>query len=521
MPSAITSSPAGDHATERTAILFRESQSVLHRQTDRLFARLMICQWLAGVIAALWISPRTWAGTISHTHWHVWAAVFLGGAITGFPVLLVWRHPGRALTRHTIAVAQMLTSALLIHLTGGRIETHFHVFGSLAFIAFYRDWRLLVSATIVVAVDHLWRGLYWPQSVFGVLAPSPWRWLEHAGWVLFEDVFLLVSIRQSLAETLEVAKRADLEAVNRSMQQQTRELQLEVEHRIATQQKLEEAHKQLLATSRQAGMAEVATSVLHNVGNVLNSVNVASLCVADNLRRSKAAGLSRAVALLREHATDLGAFLTSDPRGKQLPNYLAQLSEHLASEQSDALKELGQLQKNIEHINDIVMMQQSYARVSGVVEAVKVSELVEDALRMNAGALIRHDVQIARELDDGLSIVVDKHKVLQILINLIRNAKYACDESHRPDKQVAVRVSSDDGRVRIAVSDNGIGIPSANLTRIFNHGFTTRKNGHGFGLHSGALAAKEMGGALSVHSDGPGQGATFVLELPLKPMCAS
>jgi signal transduction histidine kinase len=248
---------------------------------------------------------------------------------------------------------------------------------------------------------------------------------------------------------------------------------------------------------------------------VLNSVNVAFACVADGLKRSKAANLSKVVALLREHEADLGGFLTTNAKGKQIPGYLAQLSGHLAGEQAGALKELAQLQKNIEHIKEIVAMQQSYARVSGLTEKVKATDLVEDALRMNAGALDRPDVQLVREYDPQLpEITVEKHKVLQILVNLIRNAKYACDDSRRDDRRLTVRVTNGDHRVRIAIVDNGIGILPENLTRIFNHGFTTRKDGHGFGLHSGALAAKELGGALLVHSDGPGKGATFTLELP-------
>src|SRR5437016_8352946 len=189
-----------DVATKRAAMLFEQGQDCIYRRTDRFFARLMVFQWLAGIAAALWISPKTWAGASSQTHWHVWAAIFLGGAIASFPVFLVWKQPGRALTRHTIAMAQMLTSALLIHLTGGRIETHFHVFGSLAFLAFYRDWRVLTSATLVVALDHLVRGIYWPQSVYGVLAASPWRFVEHTAWVVFEDVFLVIAGRQCLRE---------------------------------------------------------------------------------------------------------------------------------------------------------------------------------------------------------------------------------------------------------------------------------------------------------------------------------
>jgi PAS domain S-box-containing protein len=288
----------------------------------------------------------------------------------------------------------------------------------------------------------------------------------------------------------------------------------DITSRKLSEAELEKTHKQLLETSRRAGMAEVATSVLHNVGNVLNSVNVAASCLADSLRKSKAANLSKVVTMLREHEGDLGAFLTRHPKGKQLPGYLAQLDEHLAGEQAVALKELAGLQKNIEHIKDIVAMQQSYGKVSGVTETMKIADLVEDALRMNAGALTRHDVQVIRDYGNVPPVTIDKHKVLQVLVNLIRNAKQACAESGRLDKQMTMRVANGGNRIRISISDNGVGIPAENLTRIFNHGFTTRKDGHGFGLHSGALAAMEMGGSLTVHSDGPGQGAAFTLELP-------
>jgi PAS domain S-box-containing protein len=282
--------------------------------------------------------------------------------------------------------------------------------------------------------------------------------------------------------------------------------------------KFEAVHKQLLETSRQAGMAEVATSVLHNVGNVLNSVNVSANLLTDDLKRSKRGGLVKAVALMREHRDDLGAFFTSDSRGKQLPDYLEQLANHLATEQTTMLKELQELSSNIGHIKEIVAMQQSYAQVAGVAERVQVSELVEDALRMNTGALIRHNVQVVRDYASNTpEITVDKHKVLQILVNLMRNAKYACDDAGNADKRITLSIASDAAHVRISVVDNGIGIPHENLTRIFNHGFTTRKTGHGFGLHSGSLTAKELGGALLVQSDGVGKGARFTLELPLAP----
>ena len=278
--------------------------------------------------------------------------------------------------------------------------------------------------------------------------------------------------------------------------------------------KLEQLHRQLLETSRQAGMAEVATSVLHNVGNVLNSVNVSATLVADHVRHSKTANIAKLVTLFDQHKTDLVAFLTQDPRGQTIPAYLGTLAEMLAAEQKVLIAELAHLCKNVEHIKDIVAMQQSYAGNSGVVETISVPDLLEDALRINAGSLARHTVEIFRDYQARPVVTTDKHKVLQILINLIRNAKYACDESGRTDKQITVRTTSDDRGVQLAIIDNGVGIPAENLTRIFNHGFTTRKHGHGFGLHGSALAAKELGGALTVQSDGPGHGATFILALP-------
>src|SRR5438045_554560 len=181
--------PSSEKTTDRATELFSQIQDTVHKQTDRLFASLMIFQWLAGIFISFWFSPKAWVGTQSSVHIHVWAALFLGGAITSVPVLLALFQSGKPLTRHIIAVGQVLTSALLIHLTGGRIETHFHVFGSLAFLAFYRDWKVLLTATVVVAVDHMARGIFWPQSVFGVLTSSPWRWMEHAGWVVFEETF--------------------------------------------------------------------------------------------------------------------------------------------------------------------------------------------------------------------------------------------------------------------------------------------------------------------------------------------
>jgi len=299
------------------------------------------------------------------------------------------------------------------------------------------------------------------------------------------------------------------------VQERTAELQKEIIERERAQTELEGIHRQLLVASRQAGMAEVATNVLHNVGNVLNSVNVSANLIVARMHKSGASGLAKVVTLLRTHESDLGTFMTADARGKHVVRHLENLSEHLKAEQTTTVEELESLRANIDHIKDIVTMQQSYAKVAGVQEIINVIDLVEDSLRLNAGALTRHGVEVLRDFQGRPVVNLDKHKVLQIIINLVRNAKYACEESGRSDKQITLRVTTLDARVTIAVIDNGVGIAPENLTRIFNHGFTTRAAGHGFGLHSGALAARELGGSLIAHSDGPGLGAKFTLELPL------
>ena len=218
--------------TGRAEALYRNDLDIGRRYTDRIMCGLMVLQWLFGIIAALVISPQTWIGTYSQTNIHVYAAVFLGGALTGLPIYMARYFPGEVITRHCMAVCQMLWSALLIHLTGGRIETHFHVFGSLAFLAFYRDWRVLITATLVVGLDHLIRGVFWPISVFGVTTASNWRWLEHVAWVAFEDVVLVVSCLRGNHELRGIAVRqAEIEKAKEELTLTGQDLRFEMAER--------------------------------------------------------------------------------------------------------------------------------------------------------------------------------------------------------------------------------------------------------------------------------------------------
>jgi len=276
------------------------------------------------------------------------------------------------------------------------------------------------------------------------------------------------------------------------------------------------AQQRLMTLSRQAGMAEVATGVLHNVGNVLNSVNVSATLVAERIRESPIEKLALLARMLEDHSGHLPDFFNTDPKGKRVVPYLVNLAACLAEEREVALRELQLLTGHIEHIKQIVATQQSYGKVCGLIENVSLKSLVEDAIRIVGPGLDRRGIRLELGHEEVPSVAVDKHTILQILLNLLRNAEEAIDAHGKTEKLIRVSICRQgEDRVRIEVRDNGVGLAPENLTRIFQHGFTTKTGGHGFGLHSGALAAQQLGGTLRAESDGPGLGATFTLELPV------
>jgi len=291
----------------------------------------------------------------------------------------------------------------------------------------------------------------------------------------------------------------------------------DITERKRAESTLKAAQEKLLETAREVGMAEVATGVLHNVGNVLNSVSVTAESIQKRVRNSKISYLADVVSLLDQHANELGTFITTEGRGKKLPVFLANLSAELVDEQQRCLEALEALTKHVQHVGDIIQLQQSHSKAKGLIEPTSLAELVEDTIQINSEALTRNNVEVRREIASLPTVLIDRHKVLQMLTNLISNAIYALSKSTRDDKVLKICVGeSKDGYVRIDVCDNGIGIPKENLTRIFEHGFTTKTKGHGFGLHSTALSANELNGSIRAHSDGLGKGAMFTVELPFK-----
>lgn len=321
--------------------------------------------------------------------------------------------------------------------------------------------------------------------------------------------------------TRQRAQQAVLEAkemLEQRVVERTRELQDQVNAKEQARAELAEAQQRLMELSRASGMAEVATGVLHNVGNVLNSVNVGADVAESRIRELRVDQMVGAVEMLTQHREDLAGFLGADPVGQRVLPYLEKLGKHFQQERGGLLEEIRLVRDHVDHIKRIVATQQSYAKISGVIEDISLAQLADDAFHIAQAGFQRHKVRVERQYEELPPVAADKHNILQILLNLLQNAKQAIKEADPPDRVVHIRIRHSTGmRARIEVQDSGIGLPPESLTRIFAHGFTTKKDGHGFGLHSGALAAKQMGGALWAESDGPGRGATFILELPSAP----
>ena len=363
-----------------------------------------------------------------------------------------------------------------------------------------------------------------PADVRVTKLPSWWT-ARHAlavlavlGSILLLAMSWIFELRRRVTQRTQAlqAEIKDHERTEHQLQLKTDMLEKEIEERLRMEREIEKGHKQLLATSRLAGMAEVATSVLHNVGNVMTSVNVLSSAIVKQVHQSKAPNVTRLGDLLRQNQEQLGKFITEDQRGQMLPTYVSDLGGHLSQEQSSLLEKVNALKENIHHINEIVALQQDYTSVTGLLEKVTPVELVENALRMHGESMKRHHIKVTQQFQNLPPVTLDRHKTLQILFNLLENAKHACLQTSHGEHEVVIGLKACGAdRFELSVTDNGMGISAENLPRIFDQGFSTRRDGHGFGLHSSILMAQDMGGTLTVQSQGPGLGASFTLRLPV------
>ncbi len=281
--------------------------------------------------------------------------------------------------------------------------------------------------------------------------------------------------------------------------------------------RLEVTYKKLMETAHRAGMAEVAANVLHNVGNALNSISVSAGIITEKITNSEIANLTRLAELLSKHSADLAEFLTNDPQGKHIPTYLAEVSGYLSAQQTETIEKLHSLMKNVEQVKDIIKTQQTYTGAGRQQDNVSLNELIENAIEINNAGLERQNIEIIREYDDIGNILIDRQRMLQILVNLIDNAECSLSKNGKEPKLLKIRtVKNGSEKVRIEVADNGVGINPAELGAIFENGYTTKQAGHGFGLYSSLQAAKDMQATLTAKSEGLDKGATFILELTLR-----
>jgi two-component system, sensor histidine kinase and response regulator len=557
-------------SSEHAEQLFELHRQEIYRKTDKLFARLMLVQWFASILIALFISPRTWAGQTSQVYIHVWAATVLGGVISIFPIWLTRMWPGAAITRYTIAVAQMLMSALLIGLTGGRIETHFHVFGSLVILSFYRDWRVLVPATLVVYVDHILRGIYWPYSVYGVLNATPWRSVEHAVWVIFEDIFLVISCLRSVREMRSTAKQtAELEASERNFRETFEEapigmalvglderfrqanttlcqmlgyseeelLQMTTED-ITFADDIDEGRKLAKALIRGTARHTGEKRYVRKNGEVLWVSRTASIIrdkdntprhflimVEDITERRKAAAALQQAKEVAERANKAKSeFLSRMSHELRTPlNAILGFSQVLDRQNLPLVQRdrVGHIYRAGQHLLSLINEVLEIARIeTGKIqlslEPVCVGDALTEALDIVRPLASQRRIQIQRNdyVAAEINVLADKQRFKQVLLNLLSNAvKYNCEAG-----RIVVALEQRSAHLRISVTDSGPGIPKEKRDRLFvafdrlGAEYDTVQ-GTGLGLALSKRLTEAMGGRIGESQ--PEKGASFWVEFPI------
>ncbi|ADO75773.1 sensor histidine kinase [Stigmatella aurantiaca] len=474
MSHAENENTLAERLLSETQRLYTQYTSDAWRRVDAIFAWLMVGQWLSAIFIALALAPYGWNGRTQALHVHMNAALFLGGGLSLLPILLVWWHPGTVLTRHVVAISQMLWSALLIHLTGGRIETHFHIFGSLAFLAFYRDWKVLLTATLTIAADHTLRGLFWPESIYGISTPEPWRLAEHLFWVAFMDIVLFAACRAALNEMQEMAKRramAELAYVQLS----------------ASLTQLQATQAQLLFADRLAAMGRLAAGVGHEINNPLAYV----------------------ISNINYVHRELGLLTQDSPSPETQRELLAAIAD--AQEGAERVRLIVQDLKMLAQAQDFrALLEHDTCNGPSDLRAI-----VDSAVRV-ASRQIRRRARLVTEFEAIPLVQGNESRLRQVFLNLLINAAQAIPEGRVDQNEIRVVARQlTPQRVSVEVRDTGCGIPAENLEHIFDPFFTTKPPGEGTGLGLSVSHSiiTSMGGAISVESD-VGSGTTIRVNLP-------
>ena len=506
---------SGEHRAEQHA---QEHAHAIAVRTDWLFVLLMSIQFVAAVCAAFFISPRAWDGAASSPHIHIAGALVVGALLAGLPIWMVVRNPGAKLNQYVISSAQLAFSGLFIHLSNGRIETHFHVFGSMAFLAFYRDWKVLLPATLVTAADHMARAVFWPESVFGILTAAPWRALEHAGWVLFENTFLAYScILGSKEISLIASRRAALEEANdrieRSVQERTEELEAalhslsdEVEDRSRVEKKLAEAQKL-------ESIGQLAAGIAHEI-------NTPAQYVGDNTRFLKGE-FDRLLKVVDSYAAQLdmsGPGLSWQERSDQIKETLEELDFDFIREEIP--QAIDQSLEGIERVSHIIKAMKDFSHPGkGSMEPANLN----DAIRSTATVCTnrwKYTADIEYDLDpEHTAVPCFLGELNQVILNLIVNAADAIGSNEVLEGRkglIRVQTRTLEDAFQIRVSDNGGGMPEEVRAKIFDPFFTTKDVGKGTGQGlsiSRDVIVNKHHGTLECETE-QGVGSVFVISLP-------
>lgn len=426
------------------------------KTTDVLFAYLFICEWIAAVLFAVFVTPKTWIGNVSEVHIHVYAAIFLGGLLSGLPIFLIVREPGAKINRLIVAVSQMMFSTLFIHLSGGRIETHFHVFGSLAFLSAYRDWRPLILATVITGLDHLLRGAFWSESVYGTLTATPWRALEHIAWVLFEDIILLKSIKNGTNMLVSVSQshaRLEYELENVENKVNLRTAELRASQKIVLDQQFA-----IVRSAKLISLGQMSAGIAHEINNPLSIIS-GSISI--------------------------------------LPRYVEQPEKFNSK--------LAIIQKSCDRIAKIVGGLKKFSRTDDKksFSPRNLENIIKESMVLVEAKLKRDDVSLNLEINTQATIDCDELEILQVLVNLLSNADDAV--KNLPEKWIKVTLHEENSKIVLRVIDSGSGVPENIRIRLFEPFFTTKEVGEGTGLGlsiSKGIIEKHKG-SLEIIDDSP------------------
>ncbi|HEY1068352.1 MAG TPA: ATP-binding protein, partial [Pirellulales bacterium] len=466
----------------RAEELYQAHHQRLCSNVDRMFAGLLAIQWAAGVLAALWIAPYAWSGREASIHPHVWAAIGWAGVLAGLPIALAIFQPGWVATRHAIAVAQMGASGVLIHLTGGRIETHFHIFGSLAFLALYRDWRVLITASSVVAADHFFRGVFFPESIFGIAHPAWWRWLEHVGWVVFEDAVLIRSCVLGTAEMRSIAvNTAQLESSNRQLETTNAHVEQTIAERTTA----------LVAS-------EAALRLAKNIAEDANQAKSEFLANMSHEIRTPMNGILGMI--------DLTLRAELPPRQKEFLGLARSSAENLLRLLNDIL--------------DFSKIEAGHLELEAA--PFRLRQKLDEAFRTLAVPAQQKGLELTYSISPDVpnALLGDAGRLTQIIVNLVGNAtkfteqgEIAVRVERLPDEEVEI-AGERDVMLHVSVKDTGIGIPPEKRAHVFApfsqaDSSTTRKyGGTGLGLTICSHLCQSMGGKIWLESE-VGVGSTF------------